>query len=255
MNLCNSLNLSQLVTQATRTTDTSVTLIDVTPTTNKSFLTSCDVNISAVADHCLVAVSLNLKASSVFTRSYKNYNPGLFRGDLMCVPFHLVNIIDDLDDQVEVFNNLFLDTLNEHAQIKRIKIKSCPNPFITAEIKQSMRDRWQKKARKTNDVPKLELFKFFRQEVKRVMRIVEKENVRSELLKCSRSTNSVWKVIDQCLPNKDSPLTTVEDPMVQGNRFSDFYVSVGVAAAPKAKALCDHNGFLDESVDAADEQI
>ena len=148
MNLCNSLNLSQLVTQPTRTTDTSVTLIDVAPTTNKSFLTSCDVNISAVADHCLVAVTLNLKASSVFTRSYKNYSSGLFRGDLMCVPFHLVNIFDDLDDQVEVFNNLFLDTLNEHAQIKRIKIKSCPNPFITAEIKQSMRDRWQKKARK-----------------------------------------------------------------------------------------------------------
>lgn len=139
MNLCNSLNLSQLVTQPIRTTDTSVTLIDVALTTNKSFLTSCDVNISAVADHCLVAVTLNLKASSVFTRSYKNYNPGLFRGDLMCVSFHLVNIFDDLDDQVEVFNNLFLDTLNEHAQTKRIKIKSCPNPFITAEIKQSMR--------------------------------------------------------------------------------------------------------------------
>ena len=130
--------------------------------------------------------------------------------------------------------------------------------ILSSQLNQTIdetRDRWQKKARKANDVPKLELFKFFRQEVKRVMRIVEKENVRSELLKCSRSTNSVWKVIDQCLPNKDSPLTTVEDPMVQGNRFSDFYVSVGVAAAPKAKALCDHNGFLDESVDAADEQI
>ena len=255
MDLCNSLNLSKLVTQPTRTTDTSVTLIDVALTTNKSFLTSCDVNISAVADHCLVAATLNLKASCIFTRSYKNYNPELFRGDLMCVPFHFVNIFEDLDDQVEVFNYSFLDTLNEHAQIKRIKIKSCPNLFITAKSNDETCDRWQKKARKTNDVPKLELFKFFRQEVKRVMRIVDKENVRSELLKCSRGTNSVWKVIDQCLPNKDSPLTTVEDPMVQGNRFSDFYVSVGVAAAPKAKALCDHNGFLDESVDAADEQI
>ena len=40
MDLCNSLNLSQLVTQPTRTTDTSVTLIDVALTTNKSFLTA-----------------------------------------------------------------------------------------------------------------------------------------------------------------------------------------------------------------------
>ena len=46
----------------------------------------------------------------------------------------------------------------------------------------------------------------------------------------------------RCLPNKDQPLTTVEDPMVQANRFSDFYVLVVVAAAAKAKGLCDHNG-------------
>ena len=62
MDLCNSLNLSQLVTQPTRTSDTSVTLIDVALTTNKSFITICDVNISADADYWLVAVTLNLKA-------------------------------------------------------------------------------------------------------------------------------------------------------------------------------------------------
>ena len=62
MDLCNSLNLSQPVTQPTRTTDTSVTLIDVALTTNKSFITICEVYISAVADYCLVAITLNLKA-------------------------------------------------------------------------------------------------------------------------------------------------------------------------------------------------
>ena len=41
----------------------------------------------------------------------------------------------------------------------------------------------------------------------------------------------------RCLPNKDSPLTTVEDPVVQATRFSDFYVLVVVTAAAKAKAL------------------
>ena len=54
----------------------------------------------------------------------------------MCDPFHLVNIFDEIDGQVDVFNELFLDTLSEHAPIKRIKIKSHPNPFITPEIKQ-----------------------------------------------------------------------------------------------------------------------
>ena len=52
MDLCVSFNLSQLVTQPTMTTDTSMTLTDFALTTNKSFIACCDVIISAVADHC-----------------------------------------------------------------------------------------------------------------------------------------------------------------------------------------------------------
>ena len=52
MDLCVSFNLSQLVTQPTMTTDTSMTLTDFALTTNKSFIACCDVIISAVDDHC-----------------------------------------------------------------------------------------------------------------------------------------------------------------------------------------------------------
>ena len=144
-------------------------------TANKIFIASWDVNISAVADHYLVEVTLKLKdtkpqPSYIFTRSYKNYNPESFLSDLECDPLHIVNMFDDFDDQVGVFNKLFLDTLSEHASIKRSKIKSRPNPFITPE-----------------------------------------------------------KIINHCLRNREPPLTTVEDPVVQANRFNDFYVSVGEA--------------------------
>ena len=155
----------------------------------------------------------------------------------MYVPFHTVNIFDDFDDQVDVFIQLFLDTLSEHAPIKRIQIKSRPNPFITLEIKQLMkiRDSWQKKARKTNDKLHWNAFRFFRQEVKREVRIAEKEYVRSERLKYNGNTNSIWKVINHCLPNRDPPLTTAKDPVVQANRFNDFYVSVGGLQPPKPR--------------------
>ena len=140
--------------------------------------------------------------------------------------------------------------MSEHAPVKRIKIKSRPNPFITPEIKQLMktRDNWHKKARKTNDKLHWNAFRFFRQEVKGEIRIAEKEYVRSELLKSNGNTNSIWKIINHCLPNREPPLTTVEDPMVQANRFNDFYVSVGETAAAKAKALCQY-GFTTESVE------
>ena len=44
-------------------------------------------------------------------------------------------------------------------------------------------------------------------------------------------------------------LTAVEDPVVQANRFNNFYLLVGEAAAAKAcRALCEQYGFSEESV-------
>ena len=128
MDLRNSLNLLQNVTNPTWTNDTSITLIEVALPTNKSFIADYNVNILAVANHCLVAVTLELKApkpwpSYIFTRSYKNHNPESFLSNLEWVPFYIVNIFNNFDDQVDVINKLFLYTLSEHVQIKRIQIK------------------------------------------------------------------------------------------------------------------------------------
>lgn len=86
---------------------------------------------------------------------------------------------------------------------------------------------------------------------KREIRFTKKEYVSSELLKCKGNTNSILKIINHCLPNREPPLTAVEDPVVQANRFNDFYVSVKEAAAAKAKALCEQYGFSEESISQA----
>ncbi|CAH3168252.1 unnamed protein product [Porites lobata] len=90
--------------------------------------------------------------------------------------------------------------------------------------------------------------KGFTPEVKREIRFAEKEYVCSELFKCKGNTNSIWKIINRCLPNREPSLTAVEDPVVQANSFNDFYISVGEAAAARARALCEQYGFSEESV-------
>ena len=52
------------------------------------------------------------------------------------MPFHVISVFDDFDDQMDTFNTLFSEILNEHAPVKRIKIKSRPNSFVTPEIRQ-----------------------------------------------------------------------------------------------------------------------
>ena len=124
---CSTLNLTQLVKEPTRVTERSQTLIDIVLTTNENIVSSCEVKSSTISDHSLVCVTLKFKTakprcSYITARSYKNYTQTKFIDDLASAPFHIANIFDDLDDQVHVFNSLFLDVLNDHAPIKRVKV-------------------------------------------------------------------------------------------------------------------------------------
>ena len=209
-----------------------------------------EVKSSTISDHSLVCVTLKLKApkprcSYIAARTYKNYTHARFTDDLASAPFHIANIFNDLDDQVQVFNSLFLNVLNVHAPVKRVKIKSGPNPHITPEIRQLMRtrDKWRKSATKTKDRLHWNAYRFFRQEVKREIRLAEREHVRTELHNSNGNSNSIWKVLNRCLPRKDPIFLTTEDHLSQGNRFNKFYTSVGISAVLKAKTLAEEQGF------------
>ena len=65
---------------------------------------------------------------------------------------------------------------------------------------------------KTNDKLHWNVYRFFRQEVKREIKLAEKEHVRSEILKSNGNSNSIWKILNRCLPKKNAPLAAVENP-------------------------------------------
>ena len=153
--------------------------------------------MSTISDHILVDITPKLKKPrinpcKVTVRSYKNYKVGNFLHDLSLTPFHIISVFDDLNDQVDAFNDLFLEVLNHHVLVTMVKIRSKPNPFITPEIRQLMRtrDQWRKLASKTKDPLHWNGYKFFRQEVKREIRIAEKAYVRAQIVESRGHSNS-----------------------------------------------------------------
>ncbi|KAK2558932.1 hypothetical protein P5673_018552 [Acropora cervicornis] len=83
---------------------------------NEHIIDACYVIQSAIRDHSLVTLTLMLQTPRpqnifVTTRNYKNYDWNNFA------------------------NCLFLEILDEHAPIKRMRNNSRPNPFVTPEIK------------------------------------------------------------------------------------------------------------------------
>ena len=104
------------------------------------------------------------------------------------------------------------------------------------------RDTWHKRAMRTNDKLHWNAYRFFRQEVKREIRLAEKEHVRSEILKSNGNSNSIWKILNRCIPKKNAPLASVENPSLVAHKFNEFYANVGKATALKATKLAeDHN--------------
>ena len=247
--LCDSVNLSQLIKEPTRVTETSSTLIDVIMTTSTDFVERSGVVKTHISDHYLVYASLKLKiqkppATFVEVRSYKNYNSQRFVLDLERVPWDEITLVDDASDMVDQFNKRFLEVLERHAPVKLVKIRHRRCPFVDVEIKELMRerDRLLKRARCTGQPVDWELYRVSRQVVKTRLRKAEQEYIIKEMDGC-RSPSSQWKLIRSCLPRKETTqhvYTREVKEIIE--EFNDFFVSVGANASEASKALVDlHN--------------
>ena len=170
---------------------------------------------SLISDHDLVYVTLRLKKARpkpvyITTRSFKHYSPIDFSNDVSLAPWSIVDVFDDVEDKLYAFDSLFTEILDRHAPVKTFKARCKPNPCVTNNIRGLMktRDDLRKKAKKTNDPLSWTAYRYFRQEVKREIRIAEREFVAEQIQRNPNNTNNIWKAIRQRVPNKSTSQRT-----------------------------------------------
>ena len=243
---CSSFNLSQVISHPTRITESTESLIDVILVSNVNLVQEAKVSPSSIGDHELILVVLNLKKSRpkptyILTRSYTNYNPEAFTRDLLQVPWHIIETFEDVDDCLYAFYQLFEQILDRHAPVKKVKIRSRPNPFITPEIRELMRtrDKWKKMAHTSNDPLAWAGFRNYE------IRIAEREFVRDHIANNqNNSSGNLWKTIRSILPRKSSScLVYNQDEESVANSFNKFFTSVGRTTADKIKALASEYNY------------
>ena len=105
MNFCSIINLTQVIKQPTRITETSETLIDVILASSTSLIREAKVVPAPFSDHNLVFISLGLKKKRskpvyVTTRSYEDFVPESFLVDLNCAPWSVIDCFEDVDDKL-----------------------------------------------------------------------------------------------------------------------------------------------------------
>ena len=67
--------------------------------------------------------------------------------DMQFVPFHIIDLFDELDDKVYAFEQLFVGVINEHAPMKQTMIRGNQVPYMTEQWRKVIRHRhklWKK---------------------------------------------------------------------------------------------------------------
>ena len=213
LNFVSELNLEQLITSPTRTTEFSESLIDVVISSTPDLVQESGVIETCISDHFSVYMVLNLKLpkqprSYITVRSFKNYNPMLFTADLVSKHETLLQSIfteSDVNSKLSILNDALLSTLQTHAPVKTIRVRNRPCPYITQNIKDLMahRDQLHREFKFSRDIGDWSTYKNARQSVKIALKNAEKEYVRGEVLAHKNNTTSLWKIINRCIPSKE----------------------------------------------------
>ena len=177
-------SLKQLVTDPTRITDKSKTLIDlilVTQPKNVLFTGVCDA--PGISDHCFTYCAYNVKRVkfkpyTVRRRDFRNFDRDAFNQAVELEPWENILCVDSVDDKVLILENLINSVLDNFAPYKSFVVSNkSATPWITDEILEKMeeRDGCKDKFNKTGEVNYWDAYKYLRNKVTAMMRISQKK--------------------------------------------------------------------------------
>ena len=74
-------------------------------------------------------------------RSLKHFDRDLFLADLHTVPFNVMDVFEDVDYKLFVFETLFTEVLGDHAPLKQFHVRGKQVPYMTEEWRKFTKDR------------------------------------------------------------------------------------------------------------------
>ena len=151
--------LQQLITEPTRITESSSTLIDLIYTNYTDRVVCSGVSHIGISEHSLIYVYRKLSLafpskghSTISYRNFQNFNRESFRNDITQQDWSC-NGSEDPNVLWTDWKTKFLDIVNLHAPLRTRRTRANKAPWINSELKKGMRDRdaAKRKAITSND--------------------------------------------------------------------------------------------------------
>ena len=147
--MCNIFNMSQIVAEPTRVAIHSSTLLDHVYCNEPDNISYISVPKYSISDHFPVCFShkrgINKRKQNhdyITYRCLKNFNENTFLNDLQQSSLDSIPKLDDPNEALEKFTNIFSSVLNRHAPVIRKRVKFVhQKEWMNDDIKEGMRKR------------------------------------------------------------------------------------------------------------------
>ena len=203
-------NLEQLISEPTRITDHSQTLLDVLFTSSPELFSSTGATECVGSDHLMIfgehSEDLKTQAKVCIVRSFKKCEENKLLSDLQNAPWQAMDMFDNVNDKLSYWMTLFLSVVDRHAPLMKVRLKkrSQDDDWIDSELQSLMRTRnyYRKKHCKTHAQYDWDKFKAIRKEVNRRLRIAKTQHFRSICKNISHQPRSIWRQLNSALGRK-----------------------------------------------------
>ena len=140
INICNGFNYVQLITEPTRVTETTESLLDHVYVTNEENVSISGVIHTGLSDHSLVYACIG-KSKKVPTQSHKlktsrsfsKFNEDDFINDIRKADWKSVKY-DCVNKSVDEFEELFTNIADKHAPMKTKRVRKKQSPWLNDDI-------------------------------------------------------------------------------------------------------------------------
>ena len=218
--IAQTFQFQQLISDPTRITAHSKTLIDLAFTNKPELINGSGVIHLGISDHSLIYIQRKISVPHkepkvIKSRNFKRYNSNNFKSDLSTYLYDQIFCDTMLDPNIlwENWKTIFLSVADFHAPETTKKVRSEYAPWITENIKQTMRRRdfLKKKAVKTGSKHFHDAYKRTRNDLNRlIIKNTKAMYFTNTLNDCDNNPKKMWKTINK-LTNKQSKTTVISE--------------------------------------------
>ena len=259
-NFCNNFSLKQLITDYTRITINSKSIIDLIIVSDVSKVSQSGVIPIGISDHFLTYCTRKSvkckfgKHNTVSVRSCKNYDPVKFKQKLNSVNWFDVVNCDDIESAWGNFKTLFMGVLDEVAPVKHVRVKQRTQPWMESNILESiqLRDKSLHMYKKSNDYSLWVKYKQLRNKVQYDIKKAKTQYFLSKINDNKCNSKGLWRTLKEMgMPSKsvktasskigllidDEICFEEEKNAIEFNKFFTSIASTLVNKLPTSKGL------------------